>query len=126
MAQDRAKSTSIRAIMNRRALVLTSALVIAAAVGVGWSTASAQTQSQLPATPIETAPSEPEWKTSPFHGVTGGDGNIIPCRCLYRGTAYGLGAKVCMTTHLGTVMTECDLQQNNTSWVPTVEACTVS
>ncbi len=71
-------------------------------------------------------PPEPAWKTSPFHGVTGGDGNIIPCRCLYKGTAYRLGEKVCMTTHLGTVITECDLIQNNTSWIPSNEPCTTS
>jgi hypothetical protein len=56
---------------------------------------------------------EAEWKSSPFHGVIDGDGNVIPCRCLYRGTAYRLGARVCM-------------QQNNTSWIPTEEACSTS
>lgn len=70
--------------------------------------------------------SEPAWKSSPYHGVIGGDGRLIPCRCLFRGRAYQLGEKVCMQTHLGTVMTECDLQLNNTSWVPTNEACTTS
>ena len=67
-----------------------------------------------------------EWRSSPFHGVVGGDGNVIPCRCLFRGTAYKLGERVCMNTHLGTVIAECDLQQNNTSWIPTAEACTTS
>ena len=66
------------------------------------------------------------WKSSPFHGVIGGDGNVIPCRCLFRGHAYMLGQKVCMNTHMGVVMAECDLQQNNTSWVPTTEVCTTS
>jgi hypothetical protein len=69
---------------------------------------------------------EPAWKSSPFHGVISGDGTIIPCRCLYRGMAYRLGEKVCMSTHLGTVITECDLIQNNTSWIPSNEPCTVS
>ncbi|MEQ1611872.1 MAG: hypothetical protein ABL904_03895 [Hyphomicrobiaceae bacterium] len=77
--------------------------------------------------PNSTTPAtEPAWKSSPFHGVIGGDGTVIPCRCLFRGTAYRLGEKVCMQTHVGTVITECDLQQNNTSWVPTGEACVVS
>ncbi len=75
--------------------------------------------------PVQQAP-PPGWKSSPFHGVIGGDGNVIPCRCLFRGHAYLLGQKVCMNTHMGVVMAECDLQQNNTSWVPTTEVCTTS
>ena len=77
------------------------------------------------APPAGVAP-QSEWRSSPFHGVIGGDGNVIPCRCLFRGTAYKLGERVCMNTHLGTVIAECDLQQNNTSWIPTTEACTTS
>ena len=79
----------------------------------------------------QTAPAPPgepaeQWRTSPFHGVIDGDGKLIQCRCLFRGQEYKLGEKVCMNTHLGTVMTMCDLQLNNTSWVPTREACTTS
>jgi hypothetical protein len=31
-----------------------------------------------------------------------------------------------MQTHMGTVMTRCDLFMNNTSWIPTNDACTIS
>lgn len=31
-----------------------------------------------------------------------------------------------MSTHLGVVMTRCDLMLNNTSWVPTDTPCTIS
>lgn len=72
------------------------------------------------------AQAEPGWKTSPYHGVIGGNGNVIPCRCLFQGAEYRVGEKVCMNTYKGTVMTMCDLQLNNTSWVPTAEPCTVS
>ncbi len=99
------------------------ALLTLAAMGLGPSVIAQTTsgpQAQGPAVP------EPQWKTSPFHGVIGGNGNVIPCRCLFRGNAYKLGDKVCMNTHMGTVMAECDLQQNNTSWVPTAEVCTTS
>jgi hypothetical protein len=100
------------------------AVVAACSGAVVWG-ASAIAQSATP--PATAAPSaEPAWRSSPFHGVIGGDGRVIPCRCLYRGRAYQLGEKVCMQTYRGTVMTECDLQQNNTSWVPTDEVCTTS
>jgi hypothetical protein len=91
---------------------------------VGIHAAAAQSANPPPG-PSKPA-GEAEWKSSPFHGVIGGDGKVIPCRCLYRGTAYKLGEKVCMTTPSGSVMTECDLRQNNTSWVPTDEVCTTS
>lgn len=99
--------------------------MLAAYAGVGgWS---GPVTAQSAPNPGTSAPgAEPTWKSSPYHGVIGGDGKIIPCRCLYRGRTYQLGEKVCMQTYLGTVMTECDLQQNNTSWVPTVEACSIS
>src|SRR5262245_13379807 len=61
----------------------------------------------------------PSWPTSPFHGViSGATGEVIPCRCRFRGTAYRLGDTVCMTTHLGVQLARCDLLLNNTSWVP--------
>lgn len=31
-----------------------------------------------------------------------------------------------MSTHQGVVLTRCDLLLNNTSWVPTATACTIS
>lgn len=103
-----------------RSPVLVGAIVLAFAAFVAGATAQ-EAKGPGPA-PVP----EPAWKSSPFHGVIGGDGNVIPCRCIYRGHAYRLGERVCMNTHLGTVMTECDLQLNNTSWVPTGEACTIS
>jgi hypothetical protein len=73
----------------------------------------------------QAAPSE-NWRTSPWHGAIDGFGQIIPCRCRYRGQEYRLGEVVCMQTHVGTVMTRCDLFINNTSWIPTTDACTIS
>ncbi len=72
------------------------------------------------------APGE-AWRTSPFHGVpNAATGKNIPCVCVYRGKEYRLGDAVCMNTHVGTVVTRCDLSLNNTTWVPTTEPCTVS
>jgi hypothetical protein len=68
----------------------------------------------------------PNWPTSPYHGAMDGNGRRIPCQCLFRGHAHPLGTTVCMTTHKGTVLTVCDLVQNNSSWVPTDQPCTVS
>lgn len=31
-----------------------------------------------------------------------------------------------MQTHMGTVLTRCDLFMNNTSWIPSRDACTIS
>lgn len=69
---------------------------------------------------------QPAYPTSPFHGMVNGDGKIIPCRCRFQGHEFRVGEEVCMPTHLGVVMTRCDLLQNNTSWVPTGTACTIS
>jgi hypothetical protein len=55
-----------------------------------------------------------------------GAGRIIPCRCRYRGHEYHLGEVVCMQTPSGTMLTRCDLFMNNTSWIPSGEACTIS
>ncbi len=73
----------------------------------------------------QAVPSE-HWRTSPWHGAIDGFGQIIPCRCRYRGQEYRLGEVVCMQTHMGTVLTRCDLFINNTSWIPTTDACTIS
>lgn len=78
-----------------------------------------------PAHQGQAAPPE-NWRTSPYHGVIDGAGQVIPCRCRYRGQEFRLGEVVCMQTHLGTVLTRCDLFMNNTSWIPTTDACTVS
>jgi hypothetical protein len=69
---------------------------------------------------------KPEWPSSEFHGKIDGNGNPIPCRCLFQGQSYRLGESVCMNTYKGRMMAECDLAQNNTSWVPTDKPCTIS
>ena len=74
----------------------------------------------------DAAPRRPNWPSSEYHGKIDGNGNAIPCRCLFRGQSFKLGTTVCMSTHKGTVLAECDLVQNNTSWVPTDEPCTIS
>jgi hypothetical protein len=56
----------------------------------------------------------------------GWTGLPIPCRCLYQGKAFKLGDIVCMRTHVGIVMTRCEMFLNNTAWMPTSEACTIS
>jgi hypothetical protein len=58
--------------------------------------------------------------------VSGATGVPIPCTCVYGGTTYKLGQTVCMSTHMGTVMTRCELFLNNTSWKPTDEPCKIS
>jgi hypothetical protein len=63
------------------------------------------------------------WPTSPHHAVIDGWGRTIPCRCRFNGQAYRLGDIVCMRTHVGTVLTRCDLVENNTSWMPSREPC---
>ena len=68
----------------------------------------------------------PAYPSSPYHGVTDGDGRIIPCRCRFDGRDFRLGEQVCMSTHLGTVLARCDLMLNNTSWIPTETVCTIS
>ena len=107
-------------------LVFAGIGLAASALARNASAQSSGAQSAGDSAPAAPPHAEAEWKSSPFHGVIDGDGNVIPCRCLYRGTAYRLGARVCMNTYRGTVVTECDLQQNNTSWIPTDEACSTS
>ncbi len=58
--------------------------------------------------------------------VIDGWGRVVPCRCRFQGQTYRLGEIVCMTTHLGTVLTRCELYLNNTSWMPSTEACSIS
>jgi hypothetical protein len=76
-----------------------------------------------PSTERSTTPGYP---TSPYHGVRDGDGRIIPCRCRSGGRDFRLGDQVCMQTAIGTVMARCDLQDNNTSWIPTGTPCEIS
>ena len=98
-------------------------LLAACSMAFPWLPAEVRAQVSDPPAPAEQSE---QWRTSPFHGVIDGDGKLIQCKCLFRGREYRLGEKVCMSTHMGTVMTTCDLQLNNTSWVPTREACTTS
>jgi hypothetical protein len=72
------------------------------------------------------APRQRNWPSSEYHRKLDGNGNIIPCRCLFKDKSHPLGTTICMNTHKGTVLAECDLVQNNTSWVPTDEPCTIS
>ena len=74
----------------------------------------------------EPGAAEPNYLTSPYHGMRDGNGRIIPCRCRFQGRDYPVGEIVCMSTHLGTVLTRCDLAQNNTTWIPSNVACEVS
>ena len=67
----------------------------------------------------------PNFPTSPHRGVIDGwTGKPIPCRCRFDGKSYQLGEIVCMSTHVGTVLTRCDIFGNNTSWMPSREPCT--
>jgi hypothetical protein len=73
------------------------------------------------------ATAAPAWPNSPFHGViSGATGLPIPCRCRFQGKTYGLGEIVCMATPLGVQLARCDLNLNNTSWVPTGTPCTIT
>ena len=63
------------------------------------------------------------WPNSPYRGVIDGLGRVIPCRCRFNGKAYQLGEIVCMRTHVGTVLTRCDIFGNNTSWIPSRQFC---
>lgn len=73
--------------------------------------------------PPEGLPPE-NWPTSPHRGVIDGwTGKPIPCRCRFNGQSYQLGTIVCMTTHVGTVLTRCDIVGNNTSWMPSKQPC---
>ena len=99
-------------------------LATLAALSLGLSLA-ATAQAPAPASPPAVA-GQPNYLTSPYHGMRDGDGRIIPCRCRFDGRDYRLGEIVCMSTHLGTVMTRCDIELNNTSWIPTSTPCEVS
>ena len=66
----------------------------------------------------------PNFPNSPHRGVIDGwTGKPIPCRCRFEGKQLELGTIVCMSTHVGTVLTRCDIVGNNTSWVPSRQPC---
>jgi len=77
-------------------------------------------QSTSPAPPAAPAP---RWQSAPNDGWSPPE---IPCNCLFRGRSYEVGTVVCMDTPQGTMLTRCDKVLNNTSWMPTGEACTIS
>lgn len=76
--------------------------------------------------PTQPLSSPPSFPASPYHGQIDGDGRVIPCRCRFKGAEVKLGTIVCMDTHVGTVLTRCDLRDGNTSWVPSDSPCVVS
>ncbi len=76
--------------------------------------------------PVKPLTSPPSYPNSPYHGQIDGDGRVIPCRCRFNGAELKLGTVVCMETHVGTVLTRCDLRDGNTSWVPSDSPCVVS
>jgi hypothetical protein len=60
---------------------------------------------------------------SPWQGIIDGNGQAIPCRCRFGGQSYAIGDTVCMSTHVGVVLTRCGFVLNNTSWIPTETPC---
>jgi hypothetical protein len=104
-------------------------LLGALAVGLAMASLFAGAPGAEPALQQGSSPAGPPeaWRTSPFHGVIdGATGEAIPCRCRFNGSTYRLGDTVCMHTHLGVQLARCDLNLNNTSWVPTGTACTLA
>jgi hypothetical protein len=89
-------------------------------------TAAPEASEQAPAGGGAEAPSglpAPNFPKSPHRGVIDGSGKTIPCRCRFDGKSYQLGEIVCMSTHVGTVLTRCDIFGNNTSWMPSRQPC---
>lgn len=66
------------------------------------------------------------WRSSPYHRAQNADGATIPCRCVFQGREYRVGEIVCMTTHVGVVLTRCDMSLNNTTWIPSDAPCDMS
>jgi hypothetical protein len=106
---------------GRGALALLAALAVSPGAdaqegGTGGRAAQATELDGLP---------PPNYPTSPHRGVIDGwTGKPIPCRCRFDGRSFELGSVVCMSTHVGTVLTRCDIVGNNTSWMPSREPCT--
>ena len=108
---------------QRHQCVATVVVALTLAAATFASAARAEEPPRSPPWPSAEAPAYPG---SPYHGATNGDGQLIPCRCRFQGQEFRLGEEVCMSTHLGVVLARCDLMLNNTSWVPTSMACTIS
>jgi hypothetical protein len=101
-----------------------SALAIWVLLASGLGVSLALFNANASAEPIQTGPREPN--LMPGQVIDGWTGLPIPCLCRFQGETYRLGDVVCMSTHLGVVMTRCELFMNNTSWMPTREPCTLS
>ena len=100
-------------VVTHTATIVAAVAVVVSLAGVG---ARADQHAQIEA-----------WRSSPFHGaISGATGAAIPCLCRFRDQSFKLGDRVCMQTPNGMMITRCDLHQNNTTWVPTDEACTLS
>jgi hypothetical protein len=106
--------------------VLLRGLLLGAAVSIcAYAGGSAQAQSPSDAT------GAPSLSANPLGRVAGdpphqGPYPDIPCICLFQGRQFHLGDIVCMQTHLGTVLTRCELVLNNTSWMPSQQPCEIS
>jgi hypothetical protein len=110
-------------------LVVRLATGAAIALLAGLAPAAAQQSTPGPQAPAQGGADAPEglpppnFPTSPHRGVIDGWGRPIPCRCRFDGKSYQLGEIICMSTHVGTVLTRCDIFGNNTSWMPSREPC---
>lgn len=98
-------------------------LALAAAIAVAGGAAAQQAPSGTGAAQEPRGLPPANWPASPHRGVIDGSGRVIPCRCRFNGKAYRLGEIVCMRTHVGTVLTRCDIFGNNTSWMPSRQPC---
>jgi hypothetical protein len=94
-----------------------------AALSVGLALFAAAQRFAL-SEPIQSGPRD--LRLIPGQAIDGWTGLPIPCRCLYQGKAFKLGDIVCMRTHVGVVMTRCELFLNHTAWMPTSEPCAIS
>ena len=107
-------------------------VVLATTISLGSGPSAQESGGAAPSIGPSTGPSAgpkglptPNYPSSPHRGVIDGwTGKPIPCRCRFEGKQLELGTIVCMSTHLGTVLTRCDLVGNNTSWMPSREPCT--
>jgi hypothetical protein len=127
----RAGSDTPEAVLSLRVHGIATATLCLASAAVAAAVALALPQSSGAVEPSHSEPATggpaPAWPTSPYHGmISGATGEVIPCRCRFRGNAYRLGDTVCMSTHLGVQLARCDLMLNNTSWIPIGVPCTMS
>ena len=109
-----------------RTLLRLTVQAFALALALAPSDGAAQTFRQ-PAETLQTAPIPPGQSPYLPDGRTlSGDGVVIPCQCRFGGRDVPLGTRACMTTPGGTVLAQCELAGNITTWRPTETACTLS